>query len=248
MKLAWNPDYMQKIRQSKSTFVALSLVFVLGYGCGQLFHSAAEIATAADAQTTKPEPGVSVRVHGGKTSSPRKLSDLDATINKLRSSASQLSLPSSMFEPWWKTMQRDPDASWMLKNFDVMSSDVDRDWAFPVGLGAYIPRLDTIEQDNEIKITAEVPGIDENNLDVTVNDDTVTIKGDKRDEISQSKNDKSFLAIERSYGAFERTVVLPSKVQSDKARAVLRNGILTVTIPKSQDPETRSRKLTISKE
>lgn len=97
-------------------------------------------------------------------------------------------------------------------------------------------------------ITAEVPGIDESNLDVTVNDDSVTIKGDKKDEISQSKNDKSFHAIERSYGSFERTVSLPCKVQSEKAQAVLKNGVLTVTIPKSHETKTDGRKLTIRRE
>lgn len=93
-----------------------------------------------------------------------------------------------------------------------------------------------------------MPGIDESNLDVTVNDDSVTIKGDKKDEISESKNDKSFHAIERSYGSFERTVSLPCKVQSEKAQAVLKNGVLTVTIPKSHETKTDGRKLTIRRE
>lgn len=248
MKLAWNPDLMQRMRQSKVTLFALSLGLAVGFASGQTLHSQAETGIETKPQASTSEPGVSVRVHSGKPSSPQKLSDLDAAINKLRSSASRLSLPSNMFEPWWKTMQRDPDSTWMLKNFDVMSSDLDRNWAFPVGLGAYIPRLDTTEQGGEIKITAEVPGIDENNLDVTVNDDSVTIKGDKKDEMTGSRNDKSFHAIERSYGSFERTVSLPCKVQGDKAQAVLKNGILTITVPKSQEPESQGKKLTIRRE
>lgn len=248
MKFAWNPDLIKKMRQGNFTILALSLGLAVGFVGGQMLHSQAVTATEASPKVTASEPGVSVHVHSGKTSSPQKLSDLDSAINKLRSSASRLSLPSTMFEPWWKTMQRDPDAGWMLKNFDVMSSDLNRSWAFPVGLGAYIPRLDTSEQGNEIKITAEVPGIDENNLDVTVNDDSVTIKGDKKDEISQSKDDKSFHAIERSYGSFERTISLPSKVQNEKAVAVLKNGVLTITVPKSQEPTNEGRKLTIRRE
>ncbi len=145
-------------------------------------------------------------------------------------------------------MQHDPDASWMLRNFDVMSSDMDRSWVFPIGMGAYIPRLDTTEQGNEIKITAEVPGIDDKDLDVTVNDDSVTIKGDKKDEVTQSKPDKSFHAIERSYGAFERTIPLPCEVQSDNAQATLKNGVLTITIPKSQLAQNEGKKLTIRRE
>jgi HSP20 family protein len=153
-----------------------------------------------------------------------------------------------MFEPWWKTMQHDPDAGWMLRNFDVMSSDMDRSWSFPIGMGAYIPRLDTTEQGNEIKITAELPGIDEKDLDVTVNDDSVTIKGDKKDELTKSKGDQSFHAIERSYGAFERTIGLPCKVQTEKAQATLKNGVLTITVPKSELAQNEGKKLTIRRE
>ncbi|CAM6003821.1 unnamed protein product [Sphagnum balticum] len=211
-----------------------------------MLHSEAQSSPKIEA--TKPDSATQVRIHAGSNSSPQKFSELDGAINKLRASASQLSLPSSMFEPWWKTMQHDPDASWMLRNFDVMSSDMDRRWSFPIGVGAYIPRLDTTEQGNEIKITAELPGIDEKDLDVTVDDDSVTIKGDKKDELTQSKGDQSFHAIERSYGVFERTIGLPCKVQSEKAQAVLKNGVLTITVPKSQLAQSEGKKLTIRRE
>ncbi len=233
MKLACNSELMQKVRPSKITLLALSLGLAFGFASGQMLHSQAETSTEAKAPAAAPEPGVSVRVHSGKTSSPQRHPD-NTAINKLRSSASLFSLPSRMFDPWC--------------NFDVLSSDLDHNWVFPVGMGAYIPQLDTIEQGDDIKITAEVPGIDENNLDVTVNEDSITIKGDKKGEVSQSKNDKSFHVIERSYGSFERTVSLPCKVQGEKAQAVLNNGVLTITVPKSQEPESQGRKLTIRRE
>lgn len=234
--------------KGKRALLALSLGLALAFAGGQMLNSQAENSPGTKMEDSKSAPAASVHVHTGKTASPEKLNNLDAAINKLRASASRLSLPSSMFEPWWKTMQRDPDASWMLKNFDVMSSDLDRSWSFPVGSGAYIPRLDTTEQDNQLKITAEVPGIDENNLDVTVTDDSVTIKGDKRDETTQTKTGKSFQSIERSYGSFERTVSLAYRVESDKAQATLKNGILTITVPKSQAEQSDGKKLTIRRE
>jgi len=237
---------LSRIGKRKAILVALSFGFAFGFAGGLMLHSEAQSSLKVDSSKAGSE--TQVRVHTGTTSSPQKFSDLDGAINKLRASASRLSLPSNMFEPWWKTMQHDPDASWMLRNFDVMSSDMDRSWVFPIGMGAYIPRLDTTELDNEIKITAEVPGIEDKDLDVTVNDNSVTIKGDKKDVVTQSKTDKSFNAIERSYGAFERTISLPCKVQSENAQATLKNGVLTIIVPKSQLAQSEGKKLTIRRE
>lgn len=199
---------------------------------------------------TKDKSGVPVRIHSGKSKHDQTSLDLDSTINKMRESASKLSLPSSMFEPWWRTMLHDPDADWLMRNFDVMSSNPDKNWAFPVGLGAYIPRLDTSETADAIEITAEVPGIDDKNLDVTVTNDLVTIKGDKKSETTQKalKDGTGFQAIERSYGSFERTIALPCKVQSDNAEASLKNGVLTIVIPKNQAAQSEGKKLTIKSE
>ncbi len=230
----------------KVTLLALALGLAFGFTGGQMLHSEAQ--SSEKVESSKSDPATQVRIHTGSTNSPQKFSDLDDAINKLRASASRLSLPSNMFEPWWKTMQHDPDARWMLRNFDVMSSDLDRNWVFPIGMGSYIPRLDTTEQGNEIKISAELPGIDEKDLDVTVNDDSVTIKGDKKDELTQSKADQSFRAIERSYGSFERTISLPCKVQSERAQAILKNGVLTITVPKSQLAQNEGKKLSIRRE
>lgn len=138
----------------------------------------------------------------------------------------------------------DPDADWILSRFDPTMSDFDG--GLPTGMGSFIPRLDTSDEGDSIKITAEVPGIDDKNLDVTVTDDLVTIKGEKNDEHSKSKmGDKNMQTIERSYGSFQRTVSLPCKVQSDKAEASLKNGLLTISVPKSHIVQSPAKKLTI---
>jgi HSP20 family protein len=237
------------VNWAKSGLMLLLLTLVLLIACVQMQHSYAADSNKSS-KTTEDKAGVPVQVHSGKANYEHAPSSLDSTINKLRESASRLSLPSSMFEPWWQTMFHDPDADWLIRNFDIMSSNPERSWTFPVGLGAYIPRLDTSETAEDIEITAEVPGIDEKNLDVTVTDDSVTIKGDKKSESTQKalKEGTGFQAIERSYGSFERTISLPCKVRSENARASLKNGILTVVIPKRQDVQSEGQKLTIKRE
>ncbi|HEY9785785.1 MAG TPA: Hsp20/alpha crystallin family protein [Candidatus Obscuribacterales bacterium] len=234
-------------RASKGKDVKRALVISLA--AALLMPQIAKGEETNKSETMYSQKGVPVTVHTGKSRQSQKPSELDGTINKLRTSASRLSLPSSMFEPWWRTMQRDPDAGWILRNFDIMASDLERSWPFPVGTGAYIPRMDTTESDSGIRITAEVPGIDENNLDVTVTEDAITIKGDKKDEVAQeSKKGGALHTIERSYGSFERTISLPCKVDSDKAQATLKNGILTISVPKLPGQQNEGKKLTIRRE
>jgi len=173
--------------------------------------------------------------------------NLDATINKLRESAPKLSLPTNLFEPWWQTMFHDPDASWIIRNLDVMSSDFAKPWAFPVGLGDYIPRIDVIEQADVLKVCAEVPGIDEKDLDVTVTDRSLNIKGKKENEITKDAG-ATFQSVERSYGSFERTIMLPAEVDVNKVHATMNNGVLTITLAKktsSDQPE--GKKVTIKR-
>jgi HSP20 family molecular chaperone IbpA len=220
----------------------LALSVGLALGSGMFAGAGADNKSASGASQ-----GVPVHVEKGHASSPQNRFDLDATINKMRASAPKLSLPSTLFEPWWQTMLRDPDSDWLLNNFDIMSSNPDKKWVFPLGSGAYIPRVDIDASGQTVKLSAEVPGIDEKNLDVTVNDDSVSIKGEKQAEETQ-KAGKGFQSVERHYGAFERTVALPCKVDSDKAEAKLKNGVLTVEIPKAPDEKNEGKKLTIRHE
>jgi HSP20 family protein len=221
------------------------ILSVLALSIGLSLGSAAGANEKSDSNTGA--QGVPVHVQKGHANTPPRRFDLDATINKMRESAPNLSLPSSLFEPWWRTMLHDPDSEWLLRNFDIMSSDPDKKWAFPLGSGAYIPRVDVNTGEQTVQVSAEVPGIDEKNLDVTVTDDTVSIKGEKKDEETQ-KSAKGFQSIERHYGAFERTIALPCKVDSAKAEAKLKNGILTVVMPKIQEEKTEGKKLTIRRE
>lgn len=221
--------------------LALSTGLVLGLGA----LTGVGAIEKSDAQSK--DQGAPVRVQKGEMRKPMQRFDLDATINKMRESSPKLSLPSSLFEPWWQTMLHDPDSDWLLRNFDIMSSDHDKRWAFPLGSGAYIPRVDVDTSDQSVKLSAEVPGIDEKNLDVTVTDTSISIKGEKQAEETQ-KSSTGFQSVERHYGSFERTVILPCKVNSNKAEARLKNGVLSIVIPKADSEATGGKKLTIRRE
>jgi HSP20 family protein len=227
--------------------ILLCALLALGVAVTQIQLCYAETGTSSPVSSANEGQGVSVRFHAEKTHPTQKILDLDDAINKLRASASKFSLPYNMMEPWWKTMQHDPDASWILRHFDSMSTDFERQWPFSPGLGAYVLRLDLNQTDKEIVITAEVPGINESNLDVNVNEDSVTIKGEKKEETTESESKKggAYQRLERTYGSFERIIVLPSRVDINKAHATLKAGVLQIVLPKSSPPQTESKKLKV---
>lgn len=236
MKIIENINYHRK-----AVLTALAICLCAGLGAFSVV-SATEKQEANDTSQ-----GVNVHLQKGNSPLTQKRINLNATINKMRQSEPNLSLPANLFEPWWQTMFRDPDSEWLLNNFDIMSSDPDKKWAFPLGSGSYIPRVDIDASNTMVRLSAEVPGIDEKDLDVTVTDDTISIKGEKHADQAQ-KSANGLQSIERHYGAFERTVTLPCRVNSNKAEAKLKNGILTVSIPKAEDKVAEGKKLTISRE
>ncbi len=92
------------------------------------------------------------------------------------------------------------------------------------------PSMDIAESDKDIEITAELPGLEEKDVQVNVADDVLTIKGEKKAE--KEENDKNYHRIERSYGSFYRSLQLPSGVNADAIKATLKNGVLKVTVTK----------------
>jgi HSP20 family protein len=105
------------------------------------------------------------------------------------------------------------------------------------------PRIDLTETDKEICVSAELPGLDEKDLDLTVANDTLTIKGEKREE--REENTNGYHRVERHYGAFHRVIPLPCPVERDKAEAIFKRGVLKVTLPKSEEAKQQSKKIPI---
>lgn len=100
------------------------------------------------------------------------------------------------------------------------------------------PGVDIIERDNEVIVKAEVPGVAKEDLDVSVTDNSVTIKGSTSHEEKEEKGDYYRSEIRR--GSFSRTVALPSSVDSDKAKATFKDGILELIIPKVEKSRRKS--------
>jgi len=94
------------------------------------------------------------------------------------------------------------------------------------------PAIDMYQTDNEVVVKAAVPGFKADEVQINVTGDILTIKGESKHE--EEKKDKSWQIREHRWGAFERSVTLPTGVISDRARAEFENGILTITLPKSE--------------
>ena len=122
--------------------------------------------------------------------------------------------------------------------------DVEPFWRGFAGVGA-VPAVDIAEKDKEYEITAELPGMDESNIDVKFADGLLTLKGEKKEE-KEEKN-KDYYLSERRYGSFQRSFSVPDGVDAEKIEAAFKNGILTVTLPKTPEAQKKEKKIEIKK-
>ena len=106
-----------------------------------------------------------------------------------------------------------------------------------------MPSMDLSETDKEIEITAELPGLDEKNLDVQVSGDVLTIKGEKVEE-KEEKQKNTYLS-ERRYGSLQRSFQLPAGVDLDKVAATFEKGVLRITLPKTAEAVTQQKKIPV---
>jgi HSP20 family protein len=108
---------------------------------------------------------------------------------------------------------------------------------------ATMPRLDVSESEREYEITAELPGIEEKDVDLTLADNMLTIRGEKK--ASREEKHKSYYLSERTFGAFQRAIPLPAEVDKDKVEARFKNGVLTVRLPKSPEAQAKTRRIEV---
>lgn len=153
--------------------------------------------------------------------------------------------------------------------FDMFRREVDRlfddwstgSWDWPFGRRARagtpataqesflrfnVPAVDVVEKDKAYEITAELPGIDEKNVEVSLVDDVLTIRGEKSEEKEQKEKD--YHLSERRYGSFQRSFRLPDGIDAGKIDASFKNGVLSITVPKSEESQRRQRKIEIRKQ
>jgi len=106
------------------------------------------------------------------------------------------------------------------------------------------PRMDLAESENDVTVTAELPGIDPKDVELNVTGNVLTIRGEKKQEKEERK--RNYHSVERQYGGFQRSIQLPSTVDADKVDATYKDGILTVTLAKH--PEARPKRITVKSE
>lgn len=103
------------------------------------------------------------------------------------------------------------------------------------GSGINVPAMDIHQDQDRIEITAELPGVREEDIELTIDDGVLTLRGEKRSDRTDEERGYS----ERSYGAFERTLTLPSNVNEEQCSADFRDGVLTITLPKAEQKRGR---------
>lgn len=109
--------------------------------------------------------------------------------------------------------------------------------------GALNAASDVVETDGAIEVSIELPGVDENDIQVSISDDALSIKGEKRIERQQDK--KGYFVSERSYGTVERSIALPPGLDTSKAEATFSKGVLTVRLPQSEAASSKVRHIEV---
>lgn len=108
------------------------------------------------------------------------------------------------------------------------------------------PRLDLRETDSAIQVTADLPGVDKDNIEVSVQGDRLIIRGEKRSE--DERREGNYYQVERSYGSFHRQVWLPAEVNPDKVEANYKDGVLTIDLPKTEEVKAKTKKIAVKSE
>ena len=130
--------------------------------------------------------------------------------------------------------------------FDRMFENVWGDSDFvtdsEAGRRTWLPAVDIYENDDAFVATADLPGLKKDDIDVSIEDNVLTVSGERKFE--KSEDEGSFRRVERSYGTFRRSFTLPRGVESAKVEAKFEDGVLTLTLPKSE--LAKSRKITVS--
>lgn len=136
--------------------------------------------------------------------------------------------------------------AWLRSEIDRLFDDFGRPARGMLGLGdrALMPALEMVESDTAYTLTAELPGMDDKDIELTVEDGMLHLSGRKRED--SERKDKGFLLAERRYGAFDRRVSLPTDVDPDGVRARYADGVLTVTLPKDEKAAPRARRIEIA--
>ncbi|WP_423605406.1 Hsp20/alpha crystallin family protein [Sphingomonas sp. MS122] len=138
---------------------------------------------------------------------------------------------------------------WLRHEIDRLFDDIGRPARESVrsfaGFGPR-PAVELIERDKDYRLTVELPGVKEDDVEVSLADGILTLKGDKREH--EERKEGGFMLSERRYGAFERQIRLPADADPDEIEAKFKKGVLTLTIAKDEEKAPQPRKITVNAE
>ncbi len=145
-------------------------------------------------------------------------------------------------EPWRRRVENAP-ATFRREFDDLLQRffGAERpDWLSGRG---FSPAVDISENDSEVLVKAELPGIDQKDIEVSLSGDVLTIKGEKREE--KEEKGENIHRVERSYGSFSRAFTLPCEVKSEAVEAKFKDGVLSLKLPKSETSKKKSIKINV---
>lgn len=186
-----------------------------------------------------------------KSAKTKKKSDVAA---KKRKKAIEVAVPKAAEHPV-RTLRDEVDR--LFENYERNLSLWPKTWPFdlepifepfrrlePIAFGKQFT-ADLVETDEEFRVNAELPGLAEEDVEVTYSEGMLTIKGEKEEEREEKEEDYHFS--ERRYGKFRRSFSLPQTVNADKVQAKMKNGVLTVVLPKLAEAKKEMKKISVSK-
>lgn len=140
------------------------------------------------------------------------------------------------------TLQREMNQMFddLFHGFDLTSSGGGRSY------GAFSPSVDVREDEKEVTVKAELPGMNEKDIEVSLTENGLTIQGEKKAE--KEEKGKDYWHRETSYGAFHRVIPLPQGLNTDKVDARFKNGVLTVTLPRKEEAKAKGKKIDVKAE
>ncbi|MDR2461402.1 MAG: Hsp20/alpha crystallin family protein [Deltaproteobacteria bacterium] len=141
---------------------------------------------------------------------------------------------------------------WDFLEFNRMRNQMDKLWKaavgkverFKDGYAGVFPLINIHETDDNITLTAELPGVKVEDLELSIKSDTLSLKGEKK--VDERPAEANFFRQERIFGSFRRSITLPAKIDPDKAEAKLKNGIIIITLPKAA--EAKAHQVSIKSE
>jgi HSP20 family protein len=147
-------------------------------------------------------------------------------------------------EQWRPRMARSPfrDLMRMERDMEEMVSRFFPTWPWGERERGWTPAVDMVDRKDELVLRADLPGLEQKDVEVTIQDGMVTIRGERKEEKEEKKEGEYYYS-ERSFGAFVRTMPLPPDVEAEKVSATFKNGVLEVHLPKTK--EVKGKKIEI---